>query len=206
MDGQLLFRGDSILHLRPVRLSQLQDQVASASDDQLANQDFLQELEADFIFRVPALDERHISTSEDTMEVVATVVDAARLDVPVDSKVSVPVEKFHIPFSGDRDLFFVQPSTYLLTIPRVVVKSDEIIVAYRKDGKSIDEIRARFLSDIAAIRENLFTLEGNCSAYNFGLRHEIESAVEAELVHRQQSERSDEKHASDVDVDEAHSG
>src|SRR5205809_4633655 len=60
--------------------------------------------------------------------------------------------RFHIPFIGDRELFFLTPSTFTTVFPQAEVGEDAVVLSYFLVEADEAELKSQFEKDVAAIR------------------------------------------------------
>ena len=62
---------------------------------------------------------------------------------------------FYVPFTGDPDLFRIQPSTLSLSPPQAVIKTNELIFTYDRTKERTSEIKGEFERDFEQTRVHI---------------------------------------------------
>lgn len=98
--------------------------------------------------------------------------------------------KFHIPFSGNKELFFFRPSSYSGSYPRARVFDDHIeIIIHTADKNNPDKAREEFTQKIKLILEALNYQKEQILQYN----EKVEKTIKEQLEKRIQKKKSDDK-------------
>lgn len=84
-----------------------------------------------------------------------------------------------IPFEGDAELLYCQPSTYTLNPPRAKVVNNEIKIAYESLEHDADRIKHEYLQVIQRIKEYLETIRKDVEPFNRELESFIREIVKA---------------------------
>jgi hypothetical protein len=78
--------------------------------------------------------------------------------------------RFHVPFTGDRNVLFLQPATFSLgSNPAASVSDADLIFVYTDRAVSADAMRTRLDRDLGDIEERLTWGRDQLSAHNEGL-------------------------------------
>lgn len=84
-----------------------------------------------------------------------------------------------VPFTGDKDFFFIRPTTYDSSPPRSIVGKDTILI--RASGRDMDPegVKSTLNNTLADIEKYLGWLRGSADPFNESLPAHIRSAIEA---------------------------
>lgn len=86
---------------------------------------------------------------------------------------------FHVPYSGDREVFYVRASTYTMNPPRAVITDTEVQFTYlTADADDAPRLKTEFERELGRVREHLDWLVRDYSAFNDGLREQVRSRIE----------------------------
>jgi hypothetical protein len=97
---------------------------------------------------------------------------------------------FHVPFSGERDFFFMRASTFSFNPPRAEIRDSELRIAVMTEGEvTAAEVKQQFNQEIVRIREALNWVAADIGPnYNEQLLNQARTALEAKR-NRQTSTR-----------------
>jgi len=84
-----------------------------------------------------------------------------------------------IPFTGDRDLFFIQPSHFTLNPPHAEIDGSNLTLREAGIDLKADQVRAHVDSALNDIKWHLANLKPEVDAYNCSLRQISRTAIEA---------------------------
>ena len=76
---------------------------------------------------------------------------------------------YHVPFSGERELFFCAPSPRILSMRPVEVGADELIFTYERPDQNVGATKVEVDREIEQVRQSLGWLEENCRGFNASL-------------------------------------
>lgn len=104
--------------------------------------------------------------------------------------------RFYVPFSGEKDVFYCQPSRYSLNYPQADVRSNEIIVRIIRHDPKADAatIRKEFDKTISTISEYLNQLQSDA----VGLHDNLKQTATACIKQRREKRQQDSDTASDL--------
>jgi hypothetical protein len=84
-----------------------------------------------------------------------------------------------IPFTGDRDVFFIRPSHFSLSFPHAEIDGDNVVLRATGVDLQPDQVRSQVDSELNHIKGNLANLKPEVESYNNGLREISRAAIEA---------------------------
>ena len=73
---------------------------------------------------------------------------------------------FHVPFSGDGDLFQCQPSTFTTVLPHAAVKNGELLFSYDMTASDAAGTKSAFDSDLNNVKKYLGWIARDVEAFN----------------------------------------
>ncbi|MBW2066928.1 MAG: hypothetical protein JRJ03_18620 [Deltaproteobacteria bacterium] len=85
---------------------------------------------------------------------------------------------FAIPFEGDRDLLFCQPSSFTLSPPRGQVTNNEILITYEEVDPDPAKTRAAFEKTVGEIERYAENVNKDIRPFNDGLRNKTKQKIE----------------------------
>lgn len=131
---------------------------------------------------VPVLKEDDIFTSsERRSRDVSQDFDRAIFDRSRPSMLETDAIVFHVPFSGERELFFMRASTYSMNPPRAEVADQELRIVVLVEGTAEpDEVKPVFQQELLLIRQALDWVGNDLGAnYTETLLQQARSELEA---------------------------
>ena len=88
---------------------------------------------------------------------------------------------FHVPFSGDKALFRLRPSTFSFELPYMTVTDSEMILVYDMTPAEMEadpnEIRGNFDSQLAKLKQWLEWIESDVAPFNAALPSKVSHAI-----------------------------
>jgi TIR domain len=96
--------------------------------------------------------------------------------------------RYYVPFTGDRELFGAQPSTFTAAPPQGILNSAELEFVYRRPGTNVAETKAHFDHDLAEVKRWLQWANADVAQFNRGLPRAIQGTVTARLQRLQETE------------------
>ena len=84
---------------------------------------------------------------------------------------------FYIPFTGDPDLFKLQPSTYNWNPPSADVRDNEIEMIYDRTTSEATQIAGEFKSELENLKKYLEWVEGNVTSFNSSIRETASQGI-----------------------------
>ena len=76
---------------------------------------------------------------------------------------------FHVPFTGDSELFKCQPSTYRLNRPKAIVREEELVLTYDVTKEEVENIREKLNGDLQVIQEHAQRISQEAEKFNLEL-------------------------------------
>lgn len=95
------------------------------------------------------------------------------------SSVSGTIVELSIPFEGDKDFFFIRPSTFDSAPPRAIVTKEHVIVRVQGRDLNPEQVKASLDESIAHIEKYLAWHRSTVDPFNASLPQIIRGAVEA---------------------------
>lgn len=87
---------------------------------------------------------------------------------------------FHVPYDGERDLFYVRASSFTMNPPRAIVMPTELEFSYTTaDTNEAGRIKTEFERELGKVREHLEWLRRDFTPFNEGLRQQVRERLEA---------------------------
>ena len=142
------------------------NEILNTNPDDLASH-----LESKYSLDAPVLLEEHIHMSDDDIKIELSnnyelygqygsgklLVDGTRFT-------------FHIPFSGNSDIFKSQPTTYSMNLPVGKIVGTELQVIYEERNPDTLRLKQQFNSDLANIKKYLNQLSADVASHNASLK------------------------------------
>lgn len=179
--AELLFSKHDLYSVLQNQTEKLRTEVNNLGEDYILNAsetDLVASLVAKYELHPPQLGEPEATEPKD---IDVDVSGDYRYDFPSYSR-STMVRGYrveiHVPFSGESDLFFCQPSTRTYSPPRADIEDGQILFVYQRPGvMNGQEVRSVFDQALGQIREYLQWIEADCSNYNSGLQNQVQQLV-----------------------------
>lgn len=175
-----LFRDFDIFSLQLHQREHMDQEIANADAQMLLHGDvdeLSQQFAEDFSLAAPEIIEGAVSLT----------VDEAQIDVTGDYRfgafgpgphfVSGIEASYFVPFSGDRQMFKCQPSTFSTGAPVAEVSNNELKVTFRHPDQDVAATKVEFDRALSLIKQHLDWLEENCRTFNAGLPAEASRAI-----------------------------
>lgn len=181
-DSELLFCKYSVHDLLGEQQKKMCEAIVALEENQLLRtsaEDLCNYLEQEFTIDVPKL--RENETTVDQSEAQVDVSQDRMRDIRDRTRpffVRGTAIKFHVPFTGNAELFRCQPSTFSLNPPRGIINPSEIVLTYTRLDHNAEAIKHEFDSDLSQIRTHLERLEKEFSSYNLSIRATISGRIE----------------------------
>lgn len=77
---------------------------------------------------------------------------------------------FHVPFTGDNNLFRCRPSTYSLNPPYGRIVGNELQLSYEQIEANPEELKSRFARDLAEVQTHLDRITSDVNPFNGKLK------------------------------------
>lgn len=144
----------------------IQTKLLNTSPEELADG-----LTSEFLVEVPILRNAETETSQEAVK-IEVGNDSSRVMFDRSSPVSVDGTRFtyHIPFTGDGNLFKCRPSEYSLNPPRGKIVRDELRLIYEQIELKPEDLKSQFNRDLAAIQTHLDRIASDVNPFNNRLR------------------------------------
>ena len=84
---------------------------------------------------------------------------------------------FYIPFSGDPDLFKLQPSMFSVNPPRAKVRGREIVMIYKRTTTEAKQIKGEFESELTRLKNYLQCIEHDVTPFNSSIRETASQGI-----------------------------
>lgn len=84
---------------------------------------------------------------------------------------------YHVPFSGNREMFSCAPSTRNLSMRPAEVRAQELIFAYERPDQDVAATKLEVDKEIGQIRQSLGWLQDNCRGFNASLPAQARAAI-----------------------------
>ena len=84
-----------------------------------------------------------------------------------------------VPFTGDRQLFDVRPTTFSMNPPRASIRVDTLILQFTGVSQSADQVKSGIENALSDIETHLDRLRNSAAALNLSLRSTAAQAIEA---------------------------
>ena len=153
------------------------------------------ELTAKYSIAPLALDETGITVDQQEADVnVSNDFGRAIFDRSRSFHIKGVCISFFVPFTGDEELFFCQPSSYTLNPPYGRVDGKALVVTFTRTDHDPAAVKAEFERQLGSIKGYLETIVRDLEAFNAGLR----SAAKIRLERRMEKVRKDQALVADL--------
>jgi TIR domain-containing protein len=155
-----MFDGMQVRDLLEAQKRDLKSAVEQASDDEILNRDedeYVDELFQDYTFECPVIDFEGVYVSDSEVIISSEHFPPDFVTRPGKSY-PVHVICYHLPFTGDAELFGYTPSQYSFWFPEVFIEGQEVcfeIVDFRKDMEAVRSEAGRIINSIKTFSESL---------------------------------------------------
>lgn len=190
---EVLFFGDGlsdVLGAQPARLAAFVQDLSADAVLATPEEDMLDRLVGQFEIECPVL-RREDSYSPGAEDVKIDVSNDRGRAIIGRGPHHVPGTRFrlHVPFDGERDVFFLRPSTYSLSPPRAAVTRQELVMTVESPADTLDPAAmGRRLEELLAdIERHLERARPEIDRYNAELR----DAARAALIRRREKVLAD---------------
>lgn len=127
--------------------------------------------ESKYLIDVPVLDEDHIQTSQDDIKIeLARGFETFGYERYGPNMVDGTRIIYHIPFSGDPNVFNIAPTTRAMNPPRGKIVRVELQIKREERDLDASRIKAAFNSDIVQIRTHLKQISTDVATHNSSLK------------------------------------
>jgi len=163
------------------KFTEIQSEIERMGDDRLLNTSVSD--------MVSYLVEKHLVESIQLDESGITVdQDEAHIDVSGDSDryirdrsrpfhVKGTSNVFYVPFTGEADLFYCQPSTTTSLTPTGHIEGNELVLKYDTTEHDPEKLKNQFDQDLTLIKRYLGWIEGQVTSFNSSLEARAEQIV-----------------------------
>ncbi len=174
----LLFNGGYLSDALRAQGQKMSDEINSLDENRILNTSE-EDLCNYFIekYKVEALqiDESQIQTDYDDAEIDVS----RRRDYDYTGHVTGTRITYYIPFTGDRNLFKLQPSHFNFNPPRADVGDSEIEMIYERTTSEAAQIESEFKSELANLKNYLKWVEGDVTSFNSSIRETASEGIKA---------------------------
>ena len=126
--------------------------------------------ESKFKVQVPTLDKAGIVISETEIKIaISPQFEGFNHSGGTQSKVPGIRITYHVPFSGDAEVFKVQPSTHFVSPLRGLIINSELQIHYEERSVDSERMKRAFTSDLANIETHLRQLSSDVAGFNGNL-------------------------------------
>lgn len=180
-----LFSGNRWFDVQRSCEIKLNDEIKRFDGNRLLNtspEDLVNYFEKSYCLDVPVLQEEGISISQREAQVdVSNRFDYnyGYRDQSGPTYVTGTAIDVSVPFSGDRQLFDVQPSTYNSAPPRADVQADHLHFSIINTQLNAEQVRSTIERTLADIKQYLEWLRSNAATWNGRIRNLAQGSIEA---------------------------
>jgi hypothetical protein len=180
----MLFNKVSILDVLPHQERQIKEKVASLASNLILNaseEDLIASIKDEYTLDMPELDESdiHIDYGEEKIDVSQDPM-RAFMDRSQPFYIAGTRVTFIVPFSGDANLFDVQPQGFSFSLggPHAELVGTELHMTF--SGPNINSARAKteFDNELNQIKRNLASLKVSIDRHNSGLEQQVRSQIQ----------------------------
>lgn len=180
----MLFNGVSVLEVLPDQQRRIKEKVQSLEGDYIlsvSEDDLIKSIVDEFTLSTPVLDEPsiHVEHEEEQIDVSQ---DPMRMFYDRSGPFYVPGTRltFILPFSGDPNLFEVQPQgfTWSTSGSRAEVAGDELHFTYSGANLDANHAKREFDNELRLLKQNLENLQRDLGRHNDGLSGTIRQLVQ----------------------------
>jgi hypothetical protein len=86
---------------------------------------------------------------------------------------------FFVPFTGDKELFRCQPSTFTTTLPRAFIGTNELTFIYEMADPSPSAVRAMFDRGLAEVTKHLTWVENDVTEFNRSIERAARERIDS---------------------------
>jgi hypothetical protein len=181
--GKGLFHGASILDVLPDQESQIKVKIQGLQPNYLLNaseEDLITSLVDEYTLDTPTLDEAgtHIDYGEHQVDVsrdpMRFISDPSKPFFVSGTRIT-----FIVPFTGDANLFSVQPQSGMFSLvgSRAEIVDNEIHITFAGTNLNADGAKREFDNELRQIKHNLANLNASIDRHNVGLAQQIRMQI-----------------------------
>lgn len=182
-DWTLLFWDHDLRAVLDAQRAQVRDNVRSIPESEFGRQsdEYLSAVIASqLVVAPPELHEDRIAVSKRDAPIDVSH-DFNRVHNPFGPTIVDGLEvTYHLPFSGDVNLFRCKPSTWTSVIPRAIIAGTELQFPYDAPDRSVEATHRYFQDDISGLKKWLGWVTEQVSSFN----RELEPATRREVAKR----------------------
>lgn len=145
-----------------------ENQILNTSEEDLCNY-FVKKYEVEAL----KIDESQIQTDYGDAEIDVS----RRWDYDYTGYVTGTRITYYIPFTGDRNLFELQPSHFNLNPPRADVRNSEIVMIYERTTSEATQIKGEFKSELTRLKNYLKWVEQDVTQFNSSIRETASQGI-----------------------------
>jgi hypothetical protein len=173
-EPELLFYKNDIFSVMENHRSGVRQTIQNMDGDRLLNtptEDLVRYAVDRYSFQIPELllNEAHVDQREEQVEV---------RDFGRTISVTGTLVELAIPFTGDKDFFFIKPTTSNSAPPRAIVSADTILVMVKGRGLTQDQVKSGLDSTIRDIQLYLSWQKANAEDFNRSLPQIARTEIE----------------------------
>ena len=169
----LLFDEGYLWDYLQVQKQRMLDEINSLDENQILNtseEDLCNYFVEKYKVEALQIDESQIQTDYDDAQI--NVQDYERIVSVTGTRVT-----FYIPFSGNPDLFKLQPSKSSRNPPQAKVRGREIVMIYERTTTEAKQIKDKFESDLKCLKNYLQYIEQDVTPFNSSIRETASQGI-----------------------------
>lgn len=186
MRNQLLFAEHDLRAVLDGHERKMLDEIDGVDADRLLNtsdDDWCAYLVGEYTIEVPVLDESAITVDQSEARIdVSQDRNRAIFDRGRPFHIAGTAVTFHVPFTGDAELFRCRASTYSLNPPRASIQGREVDFVYERTDHDPEALKRTFDTDLASVQQHLGYVRSDVEPFNARL----ESTARSRLGSRRQ--------------------
>ena len=154
----------------------MRDEINSLDEDQILN--ILEEDLCNYFVEKYKVEALQIDESQIQSDYGDAEIDVShRWDYGRTQSVTGTSITFYIPFTGDPDLFKLQPSTYSWNPPSADVGNHEIVMIYERTTTEAKQIKDAFESELTRLKNYLQCIEQDITPFNSSIRETASQGI-----------------------------
>ena len=172
----LLFYGKYLSDALRAQGQKMRDEINSLDENRILNtseEDLCNYFVEKYKVEALQIDESRIQTDYGDAEIDVS----QRWDYDYNGYVTGTRITYYIPFTGDRDLFKLQPSHFSFNPPRADVGDNEIMMIYERTTNEAEQIKSMFKSELARLKNYLKWVEQDVTSFNSSIRETASQGI-----------------------------
>lgn len=182
-DNQLLFADSDLRLVLEAHERKMLDEIDGIEADRLLNtsdDDWCAYLLGEYTVEVPVLAEDAITVGQQETKIdVGRDHSRAVFDRSRAFHIPGTAVSFHVPFTGDAELFRCRASTYNYNPPRAVIEGSEVRFVYERTDHNPEAVKQTFDTDLAAVQQHLGYVRNDVEPFNAKLKSTARARLEA---------------------------